>query len=108
MAKTKNDSHLAPQAEVVDPTYYRFPLPPSVAEAGAVQPVDITEHLTANAGKAVEYIARSSRIDGVLKPGRPGQDEATYEDIIADLTKARWYIDREIARVSNEEAQVGV
>ena len=97
---------LVPEANAIDPQHYRFPLPPSVAEAGAVQPVDITEHLTANAAKAVEYIARSSRVDGVLKAGTVGH-EATYADIIQDLSKAKWFIEREMVRVSNEEAQVG-
>lgn len=105
--KSGVNAGLAPDADAIDPQHYRFPLPPSVAEAGAVQPVDITEHLTSNAGKAVEYIARSSRIDGVIKPGTPGQGEATYADIIQDLAKAKWYIEREMVRISNEEAQVG-
>lgn len=97
---------LEPDPTAIDPQHYRFPLPPSVAEAGAVQPVDITEHLTSNAAKAVEYIARSSRIDGQIKPGSPGQGEATYADIIQDLSKAAWYIQREMVRISNEEAQL--
>lgn len=55
---------------------------------GGVQPVDIAEHLSFNLGNALKYISRA---------GRKG-------DAVEDLSKARWYIDREIARLENKNA----
>jgi hypothetical protein len=51
-----------------------------------VECITITEHMNFNLGNAVKYIWR-----GGLK------DEAPT---VRDLQKARWYIDREIARVT--------
>ena len=48
----------------------------------------ITENLTFNAGNAVKYLARSCRIDGANKG-----------EIMQDLHKARWYVEREIERL---------
>ena len=62
------------------PNYYQFP--------GGVQVIDISRHLTSNAGQAVQYLARSSRIDGVNK-----------DDPVRDLLKARDMIDDELARL---------
>ena len=47
--------------------------------------IDITEHLPFNRGNAVKYLARAGRKD----PARE----------LEDLRKARWYVDREIARL---------
>lgn len=47
--------------------------------------IDITEHLSFNRGNVVKYVARA----GVKHPARE----------LEDLRKARWYLDREIARV---------
>ena len=57
------------------PDYYLFP--------GGVQVIDISRHLTSNAGQAVQYIARSSRIDGVTK-GDPLPDLYKARDMLAD------------------------
>nr|DAI86617.1 MAG TPA: nucelotide kinase [Caudoviricetes sp.] len=62
------------------PQHYQFP--------GGAQPVDIAEHLTFNTGNAVKYLARAGRTDGHAKG-----------EILQDLEKARWYINREINRL---------
>ncbi len=53
--------------------------------------IDITEHLTFNGGNAVKYVARSTRKDGKNKG-----------NVLEDLRKARWYIDREIERIESQ------
>lgn len=70
--------------DAIDPEHYQFP--------GGAQVIDISEHLTANAAQALQYIARSSRIDGKNKG-----------NTIEDLTKAIWFLDRELLR--RKEAQ---
>lgn len=60
------------------PRYYQF---------GDVEVLDISQHLTGNAAQALQYIARSSRLDGNTK----GED-------IKDLRKARDFLDNEILR----------
>lgn len=52
--------------------------------------IDLTEQMSFNRGNAVKYIARAG-----LK------DPATE---VQDLQKARWYLDREIARLSRPGA----
>ena len=52
-----------------------------------VECIEITEHMNFCLGNAVKYIWRAS-----LK----GKE-------VEDLRKARWYIDREIARIMNEK-----
>lgn len=61
------------------PAYYAFP--------GDIEVLDISQHLTGNAAQIVQYVARSSRLDGRTK----GED-------IADLYKASDFLDREILR----------
>jgi len=51
-----------------------------------VECIEITEHMSFNLGNAVKYVWRAS-----LK----GKE-------IEDLRKARWYIDREIKRITKE------
>lgn len=63
-------------SDAINPAHYRL---------GDVQPVDIAEHLSFNAGNIVKYVSRS---------GRKG-------DALEDLLKARWYLDREIGRLSD-------
>lgn len=55
---------------------------------GGAQPVDIAEHLSFNLGNALKYLSRA---------GRKG-------DAVEDLSKARWYIDRELARLESNNA----
>jgi len=52
-----------------------------------VEAIEITEHFNFNKGNAIKYIWRSSD---------KGKE-------VEDLRKARWYIDREIARILNNE-----
>lgn len=53
--------------------------------------IDITENLTFSAGNAVKYLSRAGRIDGQNKG-----------NVLEDLRKAQWYVQREIDRVSND------
>jgi hypothetical protein len=52
-----------------------------------VEAIEITEHFNFNKGNAIKYIWRSAD---------KGKE-------VEDLRKARWYIDREIARILNGE-----
>ncbi|MDV2415941.1 DUF3310 domain-containing protein [Corynebacterium kefirresidentii] len=56
--------------------------------SNGAQPVDIAEHLSFNLGNALKYISRA---------GRKG-------DAVEDLSKARWYIDRELNRLESNNA----
>nr|DAV49989.1 MAG TPA: nucelotide kinase [Caudoviricetes sp.] len=47
--------------------------------------IDLTEHLSFCAGNVVKYVCRAGRKDP--------------DKYVEDLEKARWYLDREIARV---------
>lgn len=66
---------------VHSPNYYRLP--------NGAETVDISEWLTSAGGQAVQYIVRATRTDGVVK-----------EDPVQDLEKSRYWVDREIARLS--------
>lgn len=66
--------------DAINPTHYQ-------GFSNGAQPVDIAECLSFNAGNALKYISRA---------GRKG-------DALEDLKKARWYIDREIARLGGGE-----
>lgn len=68
--------------------YYKF---------GDTQVWDISRHLTGNAAQAVQYIARSCRLDGLNK-------HADLEKRIEDLGKARDMLLDEIWRLIGEEA----
>lgn len=66
---------------VVNPQHYQ-------GFSNGAQPVDIAEHLSFNLGNALKYISRA---------GRKG-------DAVEDLSKARWYIDRELNRLESNNA----
>lgn len=68
----------------VDPDHYKFP--------GGAEVRRISEWLTCNIGQAVQYLARSSRIDGNNKG-----------DAREDLEKARRFIDFELERLEGTE-----
>lgn len=51
--------------------------------------IDLTEQMNFNRGNAIKYIARA----GLKDP----------ETEVEDLKKARWYVDREIARLDKTE-----
>ena len=53
-----------------------------------IECIDVTEHMTFSVGNAVKYLWRA---------GLKG-------DLLEDLKKARWYIDREIGRVEKSRA----
>ena len=54
-----------------------------------VECIDVTEHMNFNLGNAVKYIWRMGQKVGV--------------ESLVDLKKARWYLDREIARLEGEK-----
>lgn len=54
-----------------------------------VECIDVIEHMTLNVGNATKYLWRA---------GQKG-------DLIEDLSKARWYVDREIKRVTKLRAK---
>ena len=56
-----------------------------------IECIDVVEHLTFNVGSAIKYLWRA---------GHKG-------DIIEDLQKAAWYVNREILRIE-KSAQRGV
>lgn len=66
-------------ADVTNPSHYR-------SHPSGIECIQITEHMNFNLGNAVKYIWRAG-----LK------SDATAED----LAKARWYLDREIKRISS-------
>ena len=63
-------------SDAINPQHYKL---------GDVQPVDIAEHLSFSLGNVIKYVSRA---------GRKG-------DAVEDLLKARWYLDREIGRLSD-------
>lgn len=56
---------LEPVADAISPSVYQFP--------DGVEVRDISAHLTSFGGQAVQYIARATRLDGIVK-GLPVQD----------------------------------
>ena len=54
--------------------------------------IDITENLNFNRGNSVKYIARAGK--------------KSIADELEDLNKARWYLNREIARLESAAAAV--
>lgn len=53
------------------------------AHPSGVECIDVTEHFNFNVGNAIKYLWRASHKGALL----------------VDLEKARWYVDREIARL---------
>ena len=68
----------------VDPDHYKFP--------NGAEVIQISQWLTANSAQAMQYITRSSRIDGKNKG-----------DTLEDLEKAKVFIDFEIARLKGQK-----
>lgn len=71
----------------VNPSHYVLP--------GGEQVSWISRYLTSNAGQALQYIARSSRLDGNNK-------SSDVADRIEDLKKSVWFIEDEISRLEEE------
>ena len=62
------------------------------AHPSGVECIEVTEHMNFCVGNAIKYLWRA---------GLKGEQ-------VEDLRKARWYIDREIARILNgEKSEVG-
>jgi hypothetical protein len=66
--------------DTINPPHYQ-------AHPSGVECIQITEHMNFCLGNAIKYIWRAG-----LK-----------NNAIEDLRKARWYIDREIARIDHEQ-----
>lgn len=69
------------------PDYYDFP--------SGVEPKDISAYLTWNAGNAIAYIARSTRVDGNYKDDDPNIR-------VQDLQKAIAHLKDEVDLIQNE------
>lgn len=89
---TERDDPFAPKARqqgrpVTDPVNH----PQHYADGwtNGAEVIDITEHLNFNRGNVVKYTARA------------GRKNPTTE--LEDLRKARWYLNREIARLENDQ-----
>lgn len=67
-------------ADTINPPHYQ-------GHPSGVECIQITEHMNFCLGNAIKYIWRAG-----LK-----------NNAIEDLRKARWYIDREIARIDHEQ-----
>lgn len=74
------DLELVTNADPTSPSHYAFP--------GGAEVIDISQWLTSNAAQALQYLARSSRIDGKNKG-----------DTVEDLRKAKVFIDFELKRL---------
>jgi len=67
-----------------------------------VECITVVEHMTFNVGNAIKYLWRA----GLKNPGIHPAMQATEANLrmeekrLEDLKKARWYIDREIERLS--------
>jgi hypothetical protein len=59
-----------------------------------VECITIAEHHNFNIGNAIKYIWRAGLKEGLPSP-------------VTDLEKAKWYIDREIARLIKEAEDAG-
>ena len=88
MTTTNDDRTDAPAVNLADdpveePPYYRW-LP-------GIECIEVAEHFNLCLGAAIQYIWRA---------GRKG-------DAIEDLRKARWYLDREIKRLTTNSSVGG-
>ena len=78
ITRNKPKAALKPSIDATNPAHYR-------AHPSGVECITITEHLGFCLGNAIKYIWRSG--------------ERERDRSLEDLKKARWYIDREIARL---------
>lgn len=76
-------------SEEVKQSYDHVNHPAHYNQYRGLEIIDLVEQMNFNRGNAVKYIARA----GFKAP----------EKTVEDLEKARWYIDREIARLRKEE-----
>lgn len=83
MAVGANSSEISASDDPVNhPKHY-------TSDPSGVECIDVIEHRTLNIGNAIKYLWRAG-----LK-----------NDLIEDLSKARWYVDREIKRVTKLRGQ---
>lgn len=68
-----------PVADAISPSVYQFP--------NGVEVRDISAHLTSFGGQAVQYVCRSTRLDGVVK-GKP------VEDLKKAIQLLEWEVER--------------
>jgi len=73
-----------PKESVNHPAHYN-------AHPSGVECIDIVEHMTFSVGNAIKYLWRAWLKDSAPK--------------LEDLRKARWYLDREIARLEKGGAK---
>lgn len=71
-------------SDPINPDHYKFP--------SGIEVIDLSEHLTSNAGQAVQYLARACRLDGRVK-GNP----------VEDVKKAIRLAQRELARLEAQQ-----
>lgn len=60
--------------------------PPHYGAISGIECIDVVEHFNFNLGNVIKYVWRAGEKD----------------DLIIDLRKARWYIDREITRLEKQ------
>lgn len=65
-------------ADQINPSHYKN-------FSNGAEVIDIVERLNFNRGNAIKYIARAGRKEGA--------------ETLTDLEKAKWYLEREIARI---------
>ena len=70
------------KGDAVNPAHYK-------ASPSGVEAIDVIEHMPFNVGTAVKYLWRLGLKD----------------DPVQELKKARWYIDREIAKREREASK---
>ena len=74
-------------SDQINPGHYR-------GFSNGAQVIDITERLNFNRGNAIKYIARAGRKEG--------------SETLTDLEKAKWYLEREIARIIADGKETSV
>ena len=72
-----------PVRDAVNPSHYKD------GWSDDAELISISENLTSNGGQALQYVARSTRLDRSLIKGNP----------VEDLEKAIWFCQREIKRL---------
>ena len=72
-------------ANQINPNHYK-------GFSNGAEVIDIAERLNFNRGNAIKYIARAGRKEGA--------------ETITDLEKAKWYLEREIARIIADGKEV--
>ncbi|WP_124712958.1 hypothetical protein [Mycolicibacterium nivoides] len=82
----------AVKRDAINPSHYKD------GWSDGAELISITENLTSSGGQAVQYIARSTRLDTSKNKGK------NTLEWIEDLEKAKWFLDREIKRLRSKTA----